>query len=137
MMRFGQRFRKISWMLLLFSASLITYSGLFFLGVLPFMPIRRFWDGGSTALIIAGTLDLIGGLAVFVLVGVLLTGGYFRPSSDTANFYVYLKILTIFCVLGIIGDIIGGLYGIGAQIGLYTTLIDWKTTRPNLITKKM
>ena len=125
------RFRRFSWILLLLSASLITYSGLFFLGVLPLPPIQRFWDGGPMALLIAGTLDLIGGLAVFVLVGALLTRGHLQPSSDITELRVYLKILTIFCILGVIGDLIGGLYGIGAQTGLYTTIIDWWTTRRN------
>jgi len=39
-----------------------------------------------------------------------------------------LRALAIFCILGIIGDLIGGLYAIGAQIGLYSCVIDWMIT---------
>jgi len=77
------------------------------------------------ALLIAGTLDAIGGLAVFVLIGALLAQGRLRPSTDIAKLHPHLKILTIVSILGIIGDLIGGLYAIGAQTGLYTTIIDW------------
>jgi hypothetical protein len=69
------------------------------------MPVRRLWDGGPMALLVAGVLDLIGGLTVLVLVGVLLTHGYLQPSSDTSKFHAYLKILTIFCTLGIAGNL--------------------------------
>jgi len=128
-MRIGQTFRRFSWLLLLLSASLIIYSGLFFLGILPLPPIRRFWDGGPVALLAAGTLDLIGGLAVFIVVVVLLTQGYFQLGSDITELRTYFKILSVFFVLGIIGDLVGGLYGIGAQTGLYTAIIDWWATR--------
>lgn len=123
--KIGQRFRRFSWILLLMSASLITYSGLFFLGVLPLPSIHRFWDGGTIALNLAGIFDLIGGIAVFIIVGSLLSRGLFQPSSNTEELCTCLKFLTIFCTLGLIGDLIGGLYGIGAQTGLYTTLIVW------------
>jgi hypothetical protein len=127
----GRIFRRFSYILLLLSAFLITYSGFFFLGILHFMPFRRFWDGGSSALLVAGSIDLIGGLAVFILVGYLLTRGLLQWSLNIKELRTYLKFLMIFCVLGIIGDLIGGLYGIGAQIGLYITIIDWWVSKIN------
>jgi len=129
MVRIGQAFRRFSWLLLLFGASMIIYSGLFFLGILPLPPIRRFWDGGPMALLVAGTLDLIGGLTVFLVVVVLLARGYFQLGSYITGSCIYFKILLVFFVLGIIGDLVGGLYGIGAQTGLYTAIIDWWATR--------
>jgi len=124
----GQRFRSYSWMLFLVSGFMIFYSGLFFLGLLPMPEIHRYWEGGSTALVVAGLLDLISGGAVLLLVFIMLARGYFRSAGNSMKFLTYLDALAIFCILGIIGDLIGGLYAIGAQIGLYSCVIDWIIT---------
>lgn len=124
----GQRFRELSWILLLASALMMFYSGLFFWSVLPLPPIHRFWDGGFIAFTVSGFLDLIGGGAAFILVIVMLMRGLFR-SPPSNNFIKNLRILVILCVLGIMGDLIGGLYAIGAQIGLYSCIIDWIIVR--------
>jgi len=124
----GQRFRSYSWMLFLVSGFMIFYSGLFFLGLLPMPEIHRYWEGGSTALVVAGLLDLISGGAVLLLVFIMLARGCFRSAGNSMKFLTYLDALAIFCILGIIGDLIGGLYAIGAQIGLYSCVIDWIIT---------
>lgn len=104
------------------------YSGLFFLGVFPIPPMR-FWDGGLTATLTAGVLDIIGGLGMFVLVGLSLVRGYFGAKADPATLRRYLNFMALASILGLVGDLIGGLYAISAQIGLYTTIIDWMTLR--------
>ena len=78
---------------------------------------------------VSGFLDLIGGGAAFILVIVMLTRGFFRSPRSSSTFIKYLRPLAILCVLGIVGDLIGGLYAIGAQIGLYSCIIDWITVR--------
>jgi len=105
------------------------YSGLFFWGLLPMPPIQRFWDGGSMAFLVSGFLDLIGGGAAIILVIVMRTRGFFQSPRSSSSFIKYLRLLVILCVLGIVGDLIGGLYAIGAQIGLYSCIIDWITVR--------
>lgn len=124
----GQRFRELSWILLLVSALMMFYSGLFFWGLLPMPPIQRFWDGGPMVFTVSGFLDLIGGGVALILVIVMLTRGLFR-SPLNSSFIKFLRVLAIFCVLGIVGDLIGGLYAIGAQIGFYSCTIDWIIVR--------
>lgn len=124
----GQRFRRYSWILFSVSGFMIFYSGLFFLGLLPMPEIHRFWDGSSTALVAAGLFDLIGGAVVLLLVSSMLARGYFRSTGDNMKFLTHLRALAIFCILGIMGDLIGGLYAVGAQIGLYSCVIDWMIT---------
>lgn len=115
MSKAAENFRGYSWILVLVSGFMMFYSGLFFLGVFP-IPGPRFWDGGETALLMAGLFDVAGGTGALVVISLR------RARSP-------LNIVAILCLTGIIGDLVGGLYAIGAQIGLYTSMVNWLLAR--------
>jgi len=117
----GRRFRKVAWILLLLSAFMVTYSGLFFIGVFP-VPAARFIDLGPGGLLAAGILDLIGGITLFAATFTMILLGFISSKTDFKKFRPYLQVVAVGAVLGVVGDLVGGLYAIGAQIGLYTSI---------------
>jgi len=94
---------------LVFSAVGVFYSGLMFLNVVPSTMFIRFWDGGQAALNTAAVLDIACGSLLCYLVAHVLLGMNVRRHARNA---------LIVCVVAMISDWIGGLYGISALIGL-------------------
>ena len=110
------------------SAFGVFYSGLMFLEIAP-LPPMRFWDGGTTALMIAAILDLVGGLLGFPA-GIPALIQAWKKEPDLVRLRRYLWLFIVASLIGIAGDLIGGLYAIAAQIGLYSSLVVLFLTRP-------
>ena len=115
-------------MLFPISAFGVFYSGLMFLEVAP-LPPMRFWDGGPTVLVVAAILDLAGGLLGFAT-GIPALIQAWKQKPDMARLRRYLWLFALASLIGIAGDLIGGLYAIAAQIGLYSSLVALYITRP-------
>jgi len=94
---------------LFISAVGVFYSGLMFLNVVPATMSIRFWDGGQAAANTATVLDIACGSVLCYLVAHVLLGIDVRRHARNALFV---------CVVAMISDWIGGLYGISALIGL-------------------
>ncbi|MCL4435330.1 MAG: hypothetical protein M1503_05585 [Thaumarchaeota archaeon] len=131
----GAKFRRFSWIPLLFGAFLVFYSGLFLLDIVPGRPgdSFRFWNGGAQSLFWGGVLDMVGGAPALITVVMMLVQGGFKRSVVGRQWFV---LLLFFYALGIAGDLTAGIYAIGAQIGFYTTIADLLTlrNRPELAT---
>ncbi len=119
----GAKFRKFSWILLLIAAFLVFYSGLFLFGAAPGRPPDsfRFWNGGEQSLFWGGVLDLVGGAPALIIILMMLLQGRFKQSEGLIRWFA---ILLIFFALGIAGDLLAGIYAIGAQIGFYITIVN-------------
>lgn len=110
------------------SAFGVFYSGLMFLEIAA-LPPMRFWDGGPTSLMVAAILDLAGGLLGFAT-GVPALVQAWKKEPDLVRLRRYLRLFVVASLIGIAGDLIGGLYAIAAQIGLYSSLVALYVTRP-------
>lgn len=119
---------KILSILFPISAFGVFYSGLMFLEIVP-LPPMRFWDGGPTALMIAAILDLAGGLLGFAT-GIPALVQVWKKEPNRARMRRYLWLFVMASLMGVAGDLIGGLYAIAAQIGLYSCLVVLYLTRP-------
>ena len=97
---------------LIISAVGVFYSGLMFLKVVPAPLSIRFWDGGQGAMNTAAVLDIACGSVLFYLAGQVLLGREVQRHARHA---------LLACVLAMIADWIGGLYGISALIGLVSS----------------
>jgi len=96
------------------------YSGLYLAGVIPeplFPRIERLWDPTSTALLIAAAGDLVAGATVATL-------GVLGIRKRLAKRPLYIVMACAF--LGLVSDLLGGLYAVSAQVtwylGLFTVL---------------
>ena len=94
---------------LLVSAVGLFYSGLMFLNLVPATLSIRFWDGGQAAVNTAAVLDLACGSVLLCLAANVLLGIDVRHHARNA---------LLVCIVALISDWIGGLYGISALIGL-------------------
>jgi len=94
---------------LVISAVGVFYSGLMFLNLVPSTMSIRFWDGGQAATNTAAVLDIACGSVLCYLVANVLIRIDVRRHARNA---------LIVCVVAMISDWIGGLYGISALIGL-------------------
>ena len=97
---------------LVISAVGVFYSGLMFLQVVPAPLSIRFWDGGQGALSVAAILDIACGSVLFYLTAQVLLEREVQRHARHA---------LLVCVLAMIADWIGGLYGISALIGLVSS----------------
>lgn len=91
-------------------------SGLYLAGILPprFFPrVQRFWEPTSTALRIGTIGDLLAGAVVIVL-------GALGIRKRLAKRSLYIVMACAF--LGLIADMLGGLYAISAQAAWYLSL---------------
>ena len=94
---------------LVISAVGVFYSGLMFLNLVPATMSIRFWDGGQAAMNAAAVLDIAcGSVLCYVVAHVLLRIDVRRHARNAL----------VVCIVAMIGDWIGGLYGISALIGL-------------------
>lgn len=91
------------------SAVGVFYSGLMFLRVVPGALSIRFWDGGQAATTAAAVLDIACGSVLFYLVVQVLLGHEVERHARHA---------LLVCLLAMISDWIGGLYGLSALLGL-------------------
>jgi hypothetical protein len=87
----------------------VSYSGLMFLGVAPSDLSMRFWNGGPAASMAAAVLDIAcGSVLAYLAVNILLGVAVNRHARNAV----------IVCIIAVLSDWIGGLYGISASIGL-------------------
>jgi hypothetical protein len=94
---------------LLLSAVGVFYSGLMLMRVVPGTLSIRFWDGGPVAITTAAVLDIACGSVLLYLVAQILLGHEVRRHAGHA---------LLVCILAMISDWIGGLYGLSALLGL-------------------
>lgn len=116
----GKYVRIITLILLIFSAIGVTISGPLIFDW--FSVGTKFFDLGSTAATIGGFLDIIGGGLEFAMIGYMFTQGVFSSNADRAKNRRLFMYMAGICVIGVIGDPLGGLLAIAAQIGLYTSI---------------
>jgi hypothetical protein len=107
---------------LLVSVVGVFYTGLMFLRVVPGTLAIRFCDGGPAATITAALLDIACGALPSYLVGNVPLGVEVGRHGRNALFV---------CIAATVSDWIGGLYGIGALIGLACCFLilrkaDWR-----------
>lgn len=91
-------------------------SGLYLIGILPpqFFPhVQRFWEPTSTALLVGAMGDLLVGAVVIAL-------GALGIRKRLAKRSLYIVMACAF--LGLIADMLGGLYAISAQAAWYLSL---------------
>jgi len=91
-------------------------SGLYLIGILPpqlFPRVQRFWEPASTALRIGAIGDLLAGTVVIAL-------GALGIRKRLAKRSLYIVMACAF--LGLIADMLGGLYAISAQVTWYLAL---------------
>ena len=91
-------------------------SGLYLAGVIPmrfFPPIQPFWEPTPTTHLIGTIGDLVAGIAVIVL-------GALGIRKRLAKRPLYVVMACAF--LGLISDMLGGLYAISAQVTWYLSL---------------
>jgi len=98
---------------LVISAIGVFYSGLMFLGLVPSTMSIRFWDGGQAALNTAAILDIASGSVLCYLTAQVLLGIDVQRQARNA---------VVVCILALVSDWIGGLYGISALLGLVCSL---------------
>jgi len=91
------------------SAVGVFYSGLMFLRVVPGALSVRFWDGGQAAMTAAAVLDIACASVLLYLASQVLLGHEVQHHARHA---------LLVCVLAMISDWIGGLYGLSALLGL-------------------
>jgi len=87
------------------------------LGVCPFInaffPSIEFWNPPQALLLVAAGGDIVTRLAIFTF-GLLTIKEPFR--------WAYLKSIAALALLGVVFDLLGGLYALSAQLGLYASL---------------
>ena len=110
--------------LFLLSGFGVFISGVYFWGVCPFVnavfPSIEFWTSPPALLLVAAGGDIVTGLAIFTF-GLLTIREPFRRA--------YLKSIAALAALGVLFDLLGGLYALSAQLGLYLSLgLLWKET---------
>ena len=98
---------------LVISAIGVFYSGLMFLGLVPSTMSIRFWDGRQAALNTAAILDIASGSVLCYLTAQVLLGIDVQRQARNA---------VVVCILALVSDWIGGLYGISALLGLVCSL---------------
>jgi hypothetical protein len=115
--------------LFLLSGFGIFISGVYFWGVCPFInalfPPIVFWNPPQVVLLTAAGGDMVTGLAIFAF-GLLTIREPFRRA--------YLKWIAALALLAVVFDLLGGLYALSAQLGLYVSLalLRKKAARGNL-----
>lgn len=114
----------------------IFISGVYFWGVCPFInaffPSIQFWDPPQAVLLTAAPYriprdggDIVTGMAIFAF-GLLTIKEPLRRA--------YLKSIAALALLAVACDLLGGLYALSAQLGLYVSLalLRKKAARGNL-----
>lgn len=119
----NKHIRKLSGILLFFSAFGVTFSGPMILG---WIEGSTFFDLGLTATLLGGYLDIIGGTFQFIILGIMVSKGVFSEDADKIQSQRLFKIMAGTCLIGLIADPLGGLLAIAAQIGLYTSILMYK-----------
>jgi hypothetical protein len=103
--------------LFLLSGFGIFISGVYFWGVCPFInaifPPIEFWSPPRVLLLAAAGGDIMTGLAILVLAFLTIREPLRRA---------YLKSIAALALLAVVFDLLGGLYALSAQLGLYVSL---------------
>jgi len=103
--------------LFLLSGFGIFISGVYFWGICPFInaifPPIEFWNPPQAILFVAAVGDIVTGLAIFAF-GLLTIKEPCRRA--------YLKSIAALALLAVVFDLLGGLYALSAQLGLYISL---------------
>ena len=108
----------IQWLGVLFilSGAAMLASGLYLLGIIPpqyFPPLQRFWEPAANVVLAGAIADLMAGALV---VGIGIVGMRKRLEKRL----LYLIMAGAF--VGLVGDMLGGLYAVGAQATWYLSL---------------
>lgn len=108
--------------LLGFSAFGVTFSG-----PLILRSSVKFWDLGPLGTLFGATLDITAGSALVVILVNSTRNKLFSAKADIERAGKVFRFMAIACLFGIIGDLLGGLLGLAAQIGLYTSLANLRS----------
>ena len=113
--------RCLRYLLLLSGLGIFT-SGVYFWGVCPFInalfPPIEFWNPPPALLLVAAGGDIVAGLAILALAFLTIREPFRRS---------YLKSIAALALLAVAFDLLGGLYALSAQLGLYVSLaLLWK-----------
>lgn len=117
----------ITFILLAFSAFGVTFSGPLILRI--YSATDKFWDLGPIANFIGGGLDIIGGFAQFIILVNMTRSRYFSANANKERARKTFRVMAMVGIIGVIGDLLGGLLGIAAQIGIYVSLINLYSLR--------
>ena len=117
----------ITFILLVFSAFGVTFSGPLILRI--YSASDKFWDLGPIANFFGGGLDIIGGFAQFIILVNMTRNHYFSANANRERARQAFRVMAIVGIIGMIGDLLGGLLGIAAQIGIYVSLINLYSLR--------
>lgn len=88
---------------------------------------NKSWDFGPMASLFGAVLDVMGGFGMFLILINMTRNKYFTVNAESEMAKRALKFMVIVSVIGIIGDILGGLFAIAAQIALYTSLLNLRS----------
>ena len=85
------------------------------------------WNFGPLANLFGAILDVMGGFGMFLILINMTRNKYFTLNAESPMAKRAFKFMAIMSVIGIAGDIIGGLFAIAAQIALYTSLLNMRS----------
>jgi len=111
----------ITFMIFTVSAFGVTFSGPI---IMQTAPDNKPWDFGPLANLFGAALDVMGGFGMFLVLINMTRNKYFTTNAESEMAKRALKFMVIVSIIGIVGDITGGLFAIAAQIALYTSLLN-------------
>lgn len=112
--------------LLAFSAFGVTFSGPV---ILRTAADEKSWDFGPMANFIGAGLDIMAGFGQFLILINMTRNRYFTVNAESDGASRAFRFMAFVCIIGIVGDIIGGLFAIAAQIGLYASLLNLRSMK--------
>jgi hypothetical protein len=116
----------LTFALLAFSAFGVTFSGPV---IMRTAPQEKSWDFGPAANLIGAVLDVVGGFGMVLILINMARNKYFTTNAESQMAGRAFKFMVIVSVIGIIGDVVGGLFAIAAQIALYTSLLNMRSMK--------
>ena len=106
------------------SAFGVTFSGPI---IMQTPPDNKSWDFGPMANLFGAILDVMGGFGMFLILINMTRNKYFTANAESEMAKRAFRFMAIVSVIGIVGDILGGLFTIAAQIALYTSLLNMRS----------
>jgi len=102
----------------------VTFSGPI---IIQTSPDNKSWDFGPTANLFGAILDVMGGFGMFLILINMTRNKYFTANAESQMAKRAFRFMAVVSVIGIVGDILGGLFAIAAQVALYTSLLNLRS----------